>query len=367
MGWTIDADGDTYGDQTATPVQACEDPSTATDSYVVDATDCDDTESGINPGATEVCDADDTDEDCDGLADDADPSVDTSTGTTWYPDSDGDGYGSADATGEAFCDDPASGYYETADDCDDDDATVNPGATEVCNDKDDDCDATTGQAGMAQFVDSSGTATDLQSTLGGGSSSSLASWTSSTDGTLWICEGTWNAQLEVDANHTVDIVGPDGSAVTILDGNYLDLMVYLAPGSDVTMTGLTIQSGYEYNSGGMLVDQSTFSGTDLVFTDNFASFGGAVTTNYADVRFEDTTFSGNGSYYGGAVLTAGNGSESIELVDCTFEDNDSYEDGGGLYLYDSPDVWSRDLRSRQLRQRRPGLVEAGFPWSKTAC
>jgi hypothetical protein len=57
------------------------------------ATDCDDGNVAVNPAATEVCGG--ADEDCDGLTDDADDSV---TGTsTYYSDTDGDGYGNAAA------------------------------------------------------------------------------------------------------------------------------------------------------------------------------------------------------------------------------------------------------------------------------
>jgi hypothetical protein len=116
-------------------VTACVQPSgTATD-----ATDCDDAAAAVNPGATEVCNG--IDDDCDALVDDADSSVDTATGSTWYADSDSDGYGDAGA-GNAACVQP-SGTVSDDQDCDDTDATVNPAAAEVCNGSDDDCDGAT--------------------------------------------------------------------------------------------------------------------------------------------------------------------------------------------------------------------------------
>lgn len=102
---------------------------------MADATDCDDGRADVNPGASEVCDGA-TDEDCDGLVDDADPSV-TAT-TAWYADGDLDGYGGA--TGVAACVAPA-GHLGTSTDCDDATGTVNPAAAEACNGIDDDCDA----------------------------------------------------------------------------------------------------------------------------------------------------------------------------------------------------------------------------------
>jgi hypothetical protein len=53
-------------------------------------------------------------------------------------DADGDGYGSADTSMRAC--EPPSGYVSDDSDCDDAAAAINPGALEVCNGIDDDCD-----------------------------------------------------------------------------------------------------------------------------------------------------------------------------------------------------------------------------------
>ncbi|MCB9796748.1 MAG: putative metal-binding motif-containing protein [Alphaproteobacteria bacterium] len=129
--WYVDGDGDSYGDANSSS-QACVQPSGS----VSDDTDCDDADAAVNPGASEVCN--DLDDDCDGLVDDDDSSLDASTGSTWYADSDGDSYGDAASSSRAC--DPPSGSVSDATDCDDSDAAVNPAATEVCNSVDDDCD-----------------------------------------------------------------------------------------------------------------------------------------------------------------------------------------------------------------------------------
>ncbi len=130
--WYHDGDGDGYGAGTATA--ACLQPS----GTVSNDDDCRDDEATIHPAATEICD--DIDNDCDGLVDDDDASVDPSTGTAWYADTDGDGFGDASAAA-VRCDMPA-GYVDAglATDCDDDDGAVNPAADELCNGLDDDCD-----------------------------------------------------------------------------------------------------------------------------------------------------------------------------------------------------------------------------------
>ena len=125
-----DTDEDGYGDP-ATAVQACEAPT----GYILDGADCNDIDDLINPEAVEVCDG--FDNDCDELTDDADGDVDLSTGTTWYEDFDEDGYGNELST-TVTCLVP-DGYVDDATDCNDADFSVKPGATEVCDEVDNDC------------------------------------------------------------------------------------------------------------------------------------------------------------------------------------------------------------------------------------
>ena len=127
--WYRDSDGDGYGGSSVS-TRACAAPS----GYVALSTDCDDTDGAVSPAATEVCNR--IDDDCDGLVDDNDSTV--SGTSTFYVDSDADGYGDLSAT-RAACEAPA-GTVTDATDCDDAAAAVHPGATEVCNSIDDDCD-----------------------------------------------------------------------------------------------------------------------------------------------------------------------------------------------------------------------------------
>ncbi len=130
-----DADGDGFGNPAST-TQACAVPA----GYVANATDCDDTKASVHPGVVEVCN---------GIDDNCNGTIDEGVQTTFYRDADGDGFGNAGSTTQA-CSVPA-GYVANATDCDDTKASVHPGATEVCNGIDDNCNGTIDEGVQTTF------------------------------------------------------------------------------------------------------------------------------------------------------------------------------------------------------------------------
>ena len=92
--------------------------------------DCDDDDDTIYPGAPEVCDG--KDNDCDGAIDE------DLAATSYYIDFDGDGYG--DPVSETQLCAIEDGYVTDNTDCNDNDDTIYPGAPEVCDGIDNNCD-----------------------------------------------------------------------------------------------------------------------------------------------------------------------------------------------------------------------------------
>ncbi len=100
------------------------------------AEDCDDSDANINPDADEICD--EVDNNCDNVVD-----SDAIDRTTFYRDNDGDGVGIEVGSQDA-CDVP-DGFAVEFGDCDDNEPVVYPGAEEVCDGLDNDCDGTVDQ------------------------------------------------------------------------------------------------------------------------------------------------------------------------------------------------------------------------------
>ena len=92
--------------------------------------DCDDTNPMVYPGTEEICD---------GMDNNCNQEIDEEVTSTFYADGDGDGYGSADLSIEA-CSSP-EGFVSVGTDCDDASEVVFPGAEEICDDMDNDCNA----------------------------------------------------------------------------------------------------------------------------------------------------------------------------------------------------------------------------------
>jgi hypothetical protein len=123
------ADGDGDGVGARRLGEGCRAPPTGA---VTAPGDCDDANAAVRPGVAEVCNG--RDDDCDGAADNGLPFQEFSL------DADGDGFGTPGAAAVRSCQTMVPGRVPNRSDCDDANPTVKPGAAELCNRVDDNCD-----------------------------------------------------------------------------------------------------------------------------------------------------------------------------------------------------------------------------------
>jgi len=205
------ADDDSDGFGAGPAVRACEPPL----GHVGEDSDCDDSSASVHPGAPDLCDG--VDNDCDGQVDQG------AALSTFYLDADSDGFGVAGSDVEACA--PPAGYASVAGDCDDDTATIFPGATEVCDGADNDCDGTSDEGAGASFyldLDGDGHGTPTVSQV---ACSAPAGYVSSADdcndasafsfpGAPEFCDG-----LDNDCDGTTDEPGVAGESTFFIDAD----------------------------------------------------------------------------------------------------------------------------------------------------
>mgnify|MGYP003887653503 CR=1 FL=1 len=284
--WYLDSDGDGWGRDT-TSVVSCEPPEAG---WVQQPGDCDDRLASIHPNAPEQCNS--ADDDCNGVIDDG---VEY---RTWYRDADHDGHA---GTTESFEDCQApEGWFAEADDCNDSDASMHPGAFEhACDGIDSNCDgAADGPAGLNDESYPS-----IQEAIRNVSNGD----------TITVCPGEHQVNLNFERNRQVTIAGYNADpTTTVLTGGGTGRILYLEYGN-LTITNLTFKDGNGQSASGGAISAYQPRGLHLdnvIFEGNQATNGGAISFK-----------TGNPSY-----------TPQMTVLNSTFSDNGSTDVGGAIYL-----------------------------------
>ena len=283
---------------------------------------------GGDTGSVEDSDAD-TDSDTD-----SDSDADTDTDADSDADSDADtDTGGLDVDGDGFA--PADG------DCDDNNATAFPGAAEIADSIDNDCD---GYLDEWEVCASGGDYSAIQSVLDDAQDGQL----------VLVCAGTYFENIDF-AGTDSRLVSRDGPSVTTLDGGDSDPVVSIIDGEteDALLMGFTITNGrgrgactnyFDCEGGGVYVSDAspTISGNIISANQAYIGAGIYVYGSLSHPRIEQNIVSENvGEISNGVLAIARAGADILNNV---IADNDAQFSGTidfantGLTLADTLDV-----------------------------
>ena len=313
----VDADADGYGaeaDGTACVPGA---------NQAAESGDCDDTDPGAHPGGSEICNGG-VDDDCDGAADDADDSV--AGVSDWYVDNDHDGYGSGAASSSCVA---AKDLIADASDCDDANTAVHPGAEEICNQIDDDCDSSTTETGM---VWRSGV---LYWGIQDAIDDAVDAGPEELGDFIEICSGTFYEHLVIDKS--IELAGVSAE-VSIIDGSEREgpVISVVRPGVLLTVRGLTVQNGFTRltEPGGIAAGQA----------------GGLVVADSVIVH--------NTSWYAGGLEGPEHGPASI-LATVVSDNSGDQGAGGGIVLHNDGTGDLTEIRNSEITNNVGGHLGGG--------
>lgn len=248
----LDADGDGYGDSNVV-VEACEQGANMS-TY---SGDCDDINQDVSPVAIETC-VDNIDNNCDGQVNEG-TAIDA---VIWYRDLDGDTFGNLHDTIYA-CTQPI-GYVSDSTDCLDVSPTQHPGATEYCDNLDNDCNGVVDDLGSigstVYYADADGDGfgnpnQTISSCLQPAGTVSNGWDCDDTDNTVYLgavelCDGQVNAcgnvlstnEIDDDGDGyvecTINSNGWDGVASVIGGGDCIDTDFYTHPSANQLCDGV---------------------------------------------------------------------------------------------------------------------------------
>ena len=289
--------------------------------YASESGDCNDDNDQIHPEKEEECDG--LDNDCDGTIDEGV----VEQGTVYYLDNDGDGFGVIEDSVTSCV--PLEGYVTDSGDCDDSDINTYPGALELCDDVQNDCNGSSSSDGLATFIPLHGPAQDITSQF---TTSGTQEFLSA--GEYHFCGATFPASITIGASSS--IIGHDGA---VLEGNGQGPIVKVITSSlQVDLQDLTIQNGqgaafdsgnYDTTVGGVVCNAlSTLNVSNTQFVGNNGGRGGAMMLRFCTVNVLDSVFTNNQADYGGAIFVD---DAVVNIQNSSFDSNNANQVGGGVY------------------------------------
>ncbi len=265
------------------------------------------------------------DDDDSGILDDddstpgGDDDTDLGDDDTTPGDDDDSAAGDDDDSGAADTDGDGDGWTVEQGDCDDGDASVFPGNTEIdCDGIDNDCSGGADWEVPADFA-------WIQDAID-----------AAADGdAVCIQPGTYIERLDF-LGKAIRVQGVQGAEITIVDGFSMGTVVTFenGEGPDSVLAGLTITGGLTFLGGGIYIEAAGPTLTDLIVTENETTEdgGGIYACSGSEFTLSRSALSANVAEDRGAGLYAVD--SQVTMSNLSIVDN-SARTGGGVYLWDS--------------------------------
>ncbi len=203
-------------------------------------------------------------------------------------------------------------------DCNDNNASIHPGAAEVMDGVDQECDG---------FAD-----TYTVCAIGGSYSTINAAVAAAPDGlTLRICDGVYYERVNVTGK-SLHFESINGAAAAIVDGGLLGSTFSFTDSDDSTITDLTVRRGSATTGGGVNCSRSGVTLQGAVVLSSNAVNGAGIYANFCTMNVFDSTVSGNVATFQGGGIAA---DDTDLLVDGSLISSNRAAEGGGLHGHDS--------------------------------
>ncbi len=172
--------------------------------------------------------------------------------------------------------------------------------------------------------------------------------TAAADGdTVWVSNGVYLLDAEITVDKAINLFGNPGDTAVVLDGQET-VRCFNVTAADHVISNFFITGGVAENGGGMR-QIAAGTVTDCVFSNNSASnYGGGLYVNIIGSTVKNCRFIVNNSdNQGGAINSRNN---NLTITNCYFESNEAEVSGSAIYSYYQTLIYNSEFTRNKTRE-----------------